>query len=270
MIEDWKIILYVNQLRDAVSLNYNERIDDINLVIKKAGYQYFEDHFGNDFSGLSKCISAGHYAIGFNKDHFWSEKFRRFTIAHELGHLSIPEHRNKLDQTSLHRSKPEFRSKDKIEIEADKFAIYLLAPKKSFTEKLKNKNFNSETINELSDYFQISTYAACLHYIDLTDLACSLIINNRNGTIIYERRSKQFINGFYHQFLYKQKIPSGTHTYDFVNGISSDKSEEIELNSWYPDLKNKITATENILELGYNNFVLTLIEPHKSSDEENY
>ena len=157
-----------------------------------------------------------------------------------------------------------------VSIKATLFAIYLLAPKKSFTEKLKNKNFNSETINELSDYFQISTYAACLHYIDLTDLACSLIINNRNGTIIYERRSKQFINGFYHQFLYKQKIPSGTHTYDFVNGISSDKSEEIELNSWYPDLKNKITATENILELCYNNFVLTLIEPHKSSDEENY
>lgn len=268
MIADWKIILYVNQLRDAVSLNYTERIDDIIFVIKKAGYQYFEDHFGNDFSGLSKCISAGHYTIGFNKDHFWSEKFRRFTIAHELGHLSIPEHRKRLDMLPLHRSKPEFKSKDEIEIEADKFAINLLAPKQTFAEKSKHKKFDSETIRELSDYFQISTYATALHFIDLSDLACSLIINNKNGNIIYEKRSKLFSNGFFHPFLYSQKIPVETQTFDFINKITTEVNSEIELISWYPNLKNKITATESIIELGYNNYILTLIEPHKSSDEE--
>jgi len=268
MLPDWKIILYANQLRENIAFNYYDPIVDIDDFVIRAGYEYLEENFDDDFSGLSKSIGSGNYLIGFNKNHYWSEKFRRFTIAHELGHLSIPEHRKILDQLSLHRSKPEYKSKDEIEIEADKFAINFLAPKQTFTEKSKYKRFDFETIRKLSDYFQISTYATALHFVDLSDLACSLIINNKNGNIIYEKRSKPFSNGFFHPFLYNQKIPVGTQTFDFINEITTEMNSEIKLSSWYPNLKNKITATECIIELGYNNYILTLIEPHKSSDEQ--
>jgi hypothetical protein len=201
----------------------------------------------------------------FNTDHNWGEKFRRFTIAHELGHLTIPEHRAILDTKSLHRSKAEYSSKDQIEIEADIFAINLLAPRLAFQNAINNAKFNADTINRLSEQFNISTYATALRFIELTSLACSLIINRADGNVVYEKRSKKFRDGFSHSFLYRQKIPRTTHTYDFVNRQTTDSDSVIELNSWYPDIHNIIKANESVIDLGYNKSILTLIEPHSTS-----
>ncbi len=268
MLSDWKISNCTNQLRESIGINRNDLVNDIDYVVKETGYDFIEDSFGNDFSGMSKSLGGGNYLIGFNKDHYWSEKFRRFTIAHELGHLTIPEHRAILEKQTLHRSSPEYNSKLDIEIEADKFAIDFLAPRNTFLQQAEFKNFNSETITILSDCFNISTYATALRFVELTDLSCSLIVNKINGMISYEKRSKRFNEGFKHNFLYKQKIPHTTLTFDFIKKISDDVESEIELNSWYPDLEKKVGANESIIELGYNDYVLTLIEPHLASIED--
>jgi len=217
MVPDWKIPVLTLQLRESVSMGMDDLITDIDSIVHKAGYAYFEEKFGDDFSGMSKSIGNGNYLIVFNTDHRWGEKFRRFTIAHELGHLTIPDHRIILDTKSLHRSKAEYNSKDPIEIEADKFAINLLAPRNPFQNHIDMNKFNAITINELSEKFNISTYAAALRFIELTTLACSLIINRSDGNVVYEKRSKKFTDGFYHTFLYKQKIPQNTHTFEFIH-----------------------------------------------------
>lgn len=265
MIPDWKIPIYTNQLRESVSLGMDDLIIDIDVIVEEAGYKFLEEKFKDDFSGMSRSLGGGNYLIVFNTDHKWGEKFRRFTIAHELGHLTIPEHRAILDTKSLHRSRAEYNSKDEIEIEADKFAINLLAPRNPFQKAIERAMFNAATINLLSEQFNISTYAAALRFIELTTLACSLIINRTDGNVVYEKRSKKFSDGFYHSFLYRQKIPNTTHTYDFINKQATESDSLIELNSWYPDLQNPIKANESVIELGYNRCVLTLIEPHASS-----
>ena len=191
MIPDWKIPIYTSQFRESVSLGRDDLIKDIDYVVREAGYQFVEESFGDDFSGMSKSLGNGNYLIVFNEDHNWSEKFRRFTIAHELGHLTIPEHRKILDKTILHRSKPEYNSKSEIEIEADKFAVNLLAPRNLFQNEIRHAKFNSKIINKLSDLFTISTYATSLRFIELTDLACSLIINRKNGMVVYEKKIKK-------------------------------------------------------------------------------
>ena len=272
MLKDWQIIQYTNQLRENISFNYIDPVSDIDKVLEDAGYKYVEEHFKDDFSGFSKYLGSGNYVIGFNKDHYWSEKFRRFTIAHELGHLTIPEHRLKLEKEILHRSKTEYKSTNNIEIEADKFAINFLAPKQTFKEKSKYKRFNSDTINILSDYFNISTYATALHFIDSTDLACVLIVNNKNGQIVYERRSKRFTEGFYHPYLHRQAVPQDTNCFTYLNDDQTiediGNEQVIDLKAWYPELNSDIQAFESIIDLGYNNFIFSLIEPHKSVDED--
>jgi Zn-dependent peptidase ImmA (M78 family) len=265
MIPDWKIPIYTNQLRDSVSLEMDDIISDIDFVVSEAGYTFAEERFGDDFSGMSKSLGRGNYLIAFNKDHYWSEKFRRFTIAHELGHLTIPEHRALLDKKILHRSKPEFNSKDGIEIEADKFAINLLAPRNPFQSAIQNLRFNSESINKLSEQFNISTYAAALRFIELTNLSCSMIINRTNGYVLYEKRSKNFNDGFRHSLIFRQRIPQTTHTYDFINKISGESDSIIDLNCWYPDLQKQIKANESVVDLGYNGSIITMIEPHCST-----
>ena len=60
----------------------------------------------------------------------------------------------------------------------------------------------------------------------------------------------------------------GSQTYDYINRISDEVESDVELNTWYPNLKHKISASESIIELGYNNYILTLLEPLKASDIE--
>ena len=126
------IAVHASQLRESMAIGDNEVIGDIVSLIQEAGYHYMDDSFGDDFSGFSQALGGGDYLIGFNRNHFWSDKFHRFTISHELGHITIPRHRQILEAKGLHRSKSEFQAKDQIEREADYFAICFLAPSKAF------------------------------------------------------------------------------------------------------------------------------------------
>jgi Zn-dependent peptidase ImmA (M78 family) len=265
MLSDIHITLYANQLKENVSLSPNDRVLEIDNVIKKAGFKYMEENFNDDFSAFSKYLGKGDYLICFNKNHFWSEKFRRFTLAHELGHLSIPSHVSLLNKTLLHRSKPEYCSRDTIEIEADKFAINLLAPKITFINFVKNKSFNKDTINEVSEYFQVSTYAAALRFIEITDLSCVLIVYDSKGRVVYDKRSERFFSGFIHESIRGKKCQQGTLIYDVINNLAEVQDAVSELNYFYPELSQEVDTNESVLKLGYNDKIIVLIEPHVSS-----
>lgn len=265
MLTDWEIISYANHLKENVGLPINDRVLDIDTVIKTAGFKYEEEYFHDDFSAFSKYLGKGDYLICFNKDHFWGEKYRRFTLAHELGHLSIPKHLDILTKNVLHRSKPEYCSRETIEIEADKFAINFLAPKSTFLNYVKSKSFNKKTIEDISSYFQISTYAASLRFIEITDLSCSLLVFDTKGRIVYDKRSERFFSGFVHESIKDGKCIEGSLIYDIINE-SSDEVETIsELNYFYPNLPEIVKTNESVLKLGYNNKIMVLIEPHISS-----
>lgn len=268
MIAEWRIVQQVNFLRDNIGLSYDEPIGSIHELLEKAGYKYIEESFKDEFSGFCKSLGGGDYLIGFNSDHFWNESFRRFTISHELGHLSLPEHRIILDRTIMHRSKSEFSSIDVIEKEADLFAINLLAPKSTILKISKHKNFSTDTIRFVADYFQISLYAAALRFIETTDLCCALIVCNKNGNIEYEKRSRKLQTSMRHSFLHRQKINPETLTSDYINGENNTGPKITLFNNWYQNLPVDIKAEESVLDLIYNNRVLALLEPHVSSIEE--
>lgn len=268
MTAEWRIVQQVNFLRDNIGLSYDEPIGNIDDLVREAGYEYVEESFNDDFSGFSKSLGGGNYLIGFNSDHFWNESFRRFTISHELGHLSLPEHRIILDRTIMHRSKPEFSSADGIEKEADLFAINLLAPKITLLKIAKHKKFSAETIRNVADYFQISLYAAALRFIETTDLCCSLVVCNKNGYIEFEKRSQKLQSSLRHSYLYRQKINPATFTFNHIQGDSNTESATTSLNDWYQNLPVDIKTDESVLDLTYNNKVLVLLEPHVSNIDE--
>ena len=212
------IAAHAAQLRENMVVGDDEVIGDIVDQIKEAGYHYMEDSFGDEFSGFSQALGHDSYLVGFNRDHFWSDKFHRFTLSHELGHITIPDHRQILETKGLHRSKSEFQSKDRIEREADYFAICFLAPKKAFQIAMKYKEYTKETILGLSEHFGISSYAAVLRFIELTDLACTLVVCNEKGLIEYEQRSNRMKETYKQDFLSKKQVKGTTLTYDYING----------------------------------------------------
>ena len=246
----------------------DEVIEDIVGQIQEAGYHYMEDSFGDEFSGFSKALGGGNYLIGFNHDHLWSDKFHRFTVSHELGHITIPEHRQLLEKEGLHQSKSEFQSKDRIEREADYFAICFLAPKKAFQTAMKYKEYTRETIFGLSEHFGISSYATVLRFIELTDLSCTLVVCNEEGLIEYEQRSDRMKETYKQDFLNKKQVKETTLTYDYINGHKEEVACTVPLSEWFDELPIEIEATESVIELGYNGKFLTLLIPHITDLEE--
>lgn len=255
---------YAARLRDDLEISENDVIGNIVDLVRKAGYQYIEDSFGNEFSGFSKSLGEGQYLIGFNKDHYWNQFFHRFTISHELGHVTIPWHRRILEREGQHRSRSEFQSKQPIEREADYFAVCFLAPRKAFKLAMKYKEFTKESIFNLSNHFKISVYATVLRFMELTDLACTLVVCNKEGIVEYERRSDRMKETYRQDYLNKKRVKESTLTYDYIRGRTAEESSVIPLSEWLDDLDalSDVQATESVIKLGYNDKYLTMLVPH--------
>ena len=208
-------------------------------------------------------IGTNEYEIGFNSDHFRSAAFHRFTIAHELGHLSIPAHRQVIDGEVLHHSQSErFRAVDPIEREADYFAVCFLAPTKAFRKAMRPYDYTRDAVYKLAELFYISTYSTVLRFIELTDLVCTLVVSNADGSVDYEWPSGNMRDVFGYRSLKDEPVPLGTLTAEFIKGSKSEDTCTIMLSEWFDDLADEIEATESVIELGYNGKFLTLLTPH--------
>lgn len=78
----------------------------------------------------------------------------RFTAAHEIGHAILHP-----DQTGLHRDQPldgGRRSRDRTELEADKFATYFLLPEKLLVEEFKSRFFGPFALDEQTAFALLS------------------------------------------------------------------------------------------------------------------
>jgi len=101
--------------------------------------------FGVEVSGLlvkSKSVDEEYYAIGFNQNHPWCR--RRFTIAHEIGHLLFN-----------HVCKSGSEADADNERECDIFAGELLIP----TAFIKKDFAKTPNVPELSKLYRVSAEA---------------------------------------------------------------------------------------------------------------
>lgn len=244
-----------------IGLAPTDLIGDIDTIIEDTGYIYQEDALGNKYSAFCVYLGEQQYGIIFNTDHYWNEQFRRFTIAHELGHINMPHHAAILQREKKHQSRPEFQSDDPLEREADLFAINFLAPREAFEEQTQYKDFNKETVSDLANTFNISILATCFRFIELTDLACSLVVSSSSGKIKYDKRSREFDDFIRHEYLNGYSISNQTQTFEMVNTSGSQNFDDCEilLNEWYPKLYQEIPCAESVMRLGYNDSYITML-----------
>lgn len=263
MLPDHEIRKLVRGLKEEIGLGEDDLVADIDSLIKLAGYNLEESHFRDSFSAASISRAPGKFLILYNKNHHWSEKFRRFTLAHELGHLTIPSHRALLVANVIQSSSPEYTSLEATEREADKFAINFLAPRSAFKKEMITLGYSREDIMSLSDTFQISAYATAHRFVELAvDFPCSLIACHKNGNIEYEIRSigmKNLVRG--HRSLNSLPVNSSTLASEFIRGVNDTVTIQLSLSEWYQDLEVEIRAKESVIDLGYNQLYLALIEP---------
>lgn len=150
------------------------------------GITVSENDYGDAFDGLLEH-RADKFHIYCNAARAHTAARVRFTIAHELGHYFIDEHREALrsGRVKEHGSFCDFRSKNPVEREADCFASNLLMPPQRFRKEASARPVSLATVAHLSDTFQTSKTSAAIRLVDL-DLAVSGVVLWHDGSFAWK------------------------------------------------------------------------------------
>lgn len=146
-------------------------------IIKTLGMTMNYGSYHNYFDGLLEHRS-GRFHIYCNLDRVDSPASGRahFTLAHELGHYFIDEHRNALTAgvAPEHPSFCEHESAFLVEKEADHFASNLLMPEKRFRSASRSRQVGLDSILALSRTFGTSITSTALRYTRLDIVPCAV------------------------------------------------------------------------------------------------
>jgi len=174
-------------LAEAIVSHYpNFKIPaDLNAIATAVGIVEIVESDSASFEGLlvtDRAKTVGSIAYRANG----LPERARLTIAHELGHFLIPTHGDRAQcgkqELGTMVSANSVLSK---EVEANRFAVSLLMPKKIFLRAM--RDFGSpetEHIPALGRRFGVSKEAAGRRFAELTDHACAIVFSE-NSTVRY-------------------------------------------------------------------------------------
>lgn len=204
--------------------------------------------------------------------HIPSEGFKRFSVAHELGHYFLDGHIDHvLPKNGTHTSHAGFVSGDPYELEADQFAAGLLMPSAPFKRALRGKAPGLEAIESLAGLCKTSLTATAIRYAELTEDALAIIIST-GATVDFCFMSETIKTLPQLSWLRKgSAVPHGTATADFndstIRIADGERDEaEIDITEWLGGTRS-VTANEQIVGLGGYGKTLTVLTCPSVQDE---
>jgi hypothetical protein len=208
----------------------------------------------------------------FHATHITSEGFRRFSIAHELGHYFLDGHVDAvLDTRGQHESRAGFAESNPFELEADHFAAALLMPKSLVQPLIHKAEFGLAGIEAIAGDCNTSLPAAAIRYCGLIKLPVAIIQTEGPGVdYCFMSKDLQEFRGL--RWPKKgSRIPTATHTFDFNQSrqrieAAERWSEAATLENWFGSYAN-VDAVEDIVGLGSYGKTLTAIWTETFADE---
>ncbi len=196
---------------------------------------------------------------------------KRFTVAHEIGHFSVPGHITPMqfifqctddDLNNFGRQKVK-------ESEANEFAAELLMPEEIFRKKLRIHDLSYELIQDLTADFETSLTATSIRFVELSgDYA---LIVSENSSITWCLRG----DNFPYYVRRSGRLDSESIAMEFFRGNALPTSfEYVPANAWLDDrrIKDAMEVKELSIPLIRYNQVLSFLyaDPDEidSEDEE--
>ena len=221
---------------------------------------------GGALNGVSGCLMC----VGSELKIVYSTKtgnrgFQHFTVAHELGHYFHPGHLDELfaEGETLHQSRGGFSSNQRIERQADNYAVELLMPEALFQPAMAGAGRGLTAIKALAALCKTSLTATAIRYARLMREPVLVTVSD-GRTIEYAVRSPGLpgVNAF---SLRGAAVPedSLTRRYGtFPEKIRQRSQEESDtrLSEWLP-MTSTDWHVEECFGLGHYNRVLTVITP---------
>jgi len=148
---------------------YEDKVN-LEMIANSENISFIEGNYGNHFLGQLIHYSNKFYII-LNLDQLANCECGRirFTIAHELGHYFIDEHRNALmlGLSPSHPSFTNFSSDNEVELEADFFASSLLIPTSRLLKDVYRRKFSFNIIEEIAAKYQTSITATLIKFASI-------------------------------------------------------------------------------------------------------
>jgi hypothetical protein len=158
---------------------------DPDAIIRRKAISLFYDHYEDAFDGMLEYEKGAFFIhCNLDRDNAPGSPRARFTLAHELGHYFIDEHRNNLisGQVGPHPSSSDQASSGLvIEREADFFASRLLMPDSRFQAATRRLAIGLEGVKAISRHFDVSLTCAAVRCVASEVFPHVLIKWSQNG-----------------------------------------------------------------------------------------
>lgn len=201
-----------------------------------------------------------------------SEGFRRFTVAHELGHYFLEGHPEEILKTApIHISKAGFsQGASSIELEADHFASGLLMPTKLVSEAIGKNRVGLDGIVALGQLAECSLTASAIRAAECCDYPMAVIMSI-GDKVAYAFLSDSFKKLDKLTFLRKGTPLPISLTREFNRNrenISSAKSVcgETTLAHWF-SCTRRLSLDEEVVGLGSYGFTLTVLSSEELAED---
>ncbi|MFR5265482.1 ImmA/IrrE family metallo-endopeptidase [Clostridium sp.] len=164
-----------NEVLNLLKVNLNKEID-LKELIEKLNIQYYEDEFSPEILGYSFKIKKYNKAsIIINKNYIGTDERKRFTLAHEIGHICNEAGDDKFSSDYIYKITKEKEEESK----SDKFASELLIPTLALREFYK-EDISYDRIEELAKKYKVSLQMACNRVIQESSEGYTFILLKDN------------------------------------------------------------------------------------------
>jgi hypothetical protein len=246
------------------------------LIAKEEDIRVLPGNYDNEFDGrieYRRESGFGHFYLFFAEEElpFRPQGRVRFSVAHELGHYFLPEHRDRLLAGKSHGSHADFVSKKEREREADRFAARLLMPTDLFEDEVRAMDSYC-TLKDLrrlaSEVFHTSLTSTIRRYVDLNFEPCCLVLAE-NGVISWSICSEDMRDQALGWTDWGSRIPSASVTARAVisklSGANLMTEGPIDSSVWF-SRRNSCRLWEEVLLLSSSGRTLTYITPENKPD----
>ena len=132
-------------------------------------------------------------------------------------------------------------------------------PSRPFRSMCNSMDFTARSLRTLASHFKVSDLAAAIHFIDHTELACSLVVSNEDGLSKWEMRSasmQKIVRPA--RYLVKVKAPTDSLTASWSPESLFDTTATGPLKKWLPGIRTDHGCQECVVKTADGLF-LTLL-----------
>lgn len=232
-------------------------IDPLSLLQAQGVTSNF-NHYAAPFDGLLEWRNQSfHVYCNLTRVETKGSPRARFTLAHELGHYFIDEHRNALISGAApsHPSVCDYQSPHLVEKEADFFASALLMPKPRFATAARRAAKGLHGVLELAAQFGTSVTATALRYLQCHDSEpCAVVRWDPDGYAWKRLSTAAYVQGYRRTIEDPARLLRDSPTSRVLRGETGVLEAGTTASAWFPFVnvgseKNAILR-ENAVSLG--------------------